>query len=100
MLDLDKSSGDYRMNAYRIAEGFVHPIDAGLYRTKLYLVEYGVQYGRDPRPLGIFEVTLPSEAGNDVQTPPSMAWLRATAHPDPLHTHATVTHTLNRPDVQ
>ena len=97
MLDLDKSSGDYRMNAYRIAEGFVHPIDAGLYRNKLYVVEYGVQYGRDPRPLGIFEVTLPSESGTDVQTPPSVASLQASAYPNPFNEHATVTYTLSRP---
>ena len=96
MLDLDKSSGDYRMNAYRIAEGFVHPIDAGLYRNKLYVVEYGRQYGRDPRPLGIFEVTLPSDVDTHTEPQPPALALAAESFPNPFHDRVTIAYTLPR----
>lgn len=70
-LDLRLRGDNYEMNARRIVEGFSNPVDAEIIGNRIYVVEFGGDYG-------IWEITLPGQLALQLREATSDAlWFRA-----------------------
>jgi hypothetical protein len=89
-LDLFMEDGAYHMNAYRIVEGFNHPIDAEIIGNRIFVIEYGNPYSQFAGSTGLHVVTLPGGSSTSAEHPPVAQGSRLIAYPNPFRSSATV----------